>query len=83
MGLERGPEHFKENARAALADRTLKVAIGLPASLVYHDDTCHKAGRDADQMCFDAIQFRALGAVTQPLIPWINRPTFQQVVQLP
>ncbi len=27
MGLERGPEHFKANAKAALADRTLKVAI--------------------------------------------------------
>ena len=27
MGLERAPEHFKANAKAALADRTLKVAI--------------------------------------------------------
>jgi hypothetical protein len=26
--------------------------------------------------------FRPLGAITQPLIPWINRPTFQQVVEV-
>jgi hypothetical protein len=26
---------------------------------------------------------RPLGAVTQPLIDWINRPTFQQVVEIP
>jgi hypothetical protein len=34
------------------------------------------------QMCTDAIRHRALGAVTQPAIPWIDRPTFQQVVQI-
>jgi len=28
------------------------------------------------------VMFRPLGAVTQPLIPWINRPTFQQVVEV-
>jgi hypothetical protein len=32
---------------------------------------------------FDAIQFRALGLVTQPAIDWQNRPTFQQVVEFP
>jgi hypothetical protein len=25
---------------------------------------------------------RPLGAVTQPLIDWINRPTFQQAVEI-
>jgi acyl-homoserine lactone acylase PvdQ len=30
---------------------------------------------------FDAIEFRALGIVGQPAIPWQNRPTFQQVIQ--
>lgn len=34
------------------------------------------------QMCFDAIRFRATGGTTQPDIPWQNRPTFQQVVQV-
>jgi acyl-homoserine lactone acylase PvdQ len=32
---------------------------------------------------YDAISFRPLGAVGQPLIDWQNRPTFQQVVQFP
>ena len=34
------------------------------------------------QECTDAIGFRAVGAITQPLIPWVNRPTFQQAVQV-
>lgn len=32
---------------------------------------------------YDAISFRPLGIVGQPLIPWQNRPTFQQVIQFP
>jgi acyl-homoserine lactone acylase PvdQ len=32
---------------------------------------------------YDAIQFRALGVITQPLIDWQNRPTFQQVIEFP
>jgi acyl-homoserine lactone acylase PvdQ len=35
-----------------------------------------------DQMCFDAIEFRATGGISQPDIAWQNRPTFQQVVQV-
>jgi acyl-homoserine lactone acylase PvdQ len=34
------------------------------------------------QMCHDAIGFSAVGAITQPLIPWQNRPTFQQAVEI-
>jgi hypothetical protein len=30
----------------------------------------------------DKIGFRAVGGITQPLIPWVNRPTFQQAVQV-
>jgi hypothetical protein len=32
---------------------------------------------------YDAIRFRPLGIVGQPLINWQNRPTFQQVVEFP
>ena len=32
---------------------------------------------------YDNIQFRLLGAIPQPNIPWQNRPTFQQVVSFP
>jgi hypothetical protein len=31
----------------------------------------------------DDIQFSAIGVGTVPSIPWVNRPTFQQVVQFP
>ena len=41
-------------------------------------------GHSADaQACADAIRFAAVGAITQPPIPWINRPTFQQAVEIP
>jgi acyl-homoserine lactone acylase PvdQ len=45
------------------------------------DQVCAAAGRDGDQACFDSIWFRPIGGVTQPLIPWQNRPTFQQAVE--
>ncbi len=32
---------------------------------------------------YDAISFRAIGIVGQPLIEWQNRPTFQQVIEFP
>ncbi|HET6507673.1 MAG TPA: penicillin acylase family protein [Baekduia sp.] len=63
--------------------QSLKAAIKVPASTLYSGDaTCQKAKRDGDQTCFDAISFRALGGITQPLIPWINRPTYQQAVEI-
>ena len=33
-------------------------------------------------MCSDSIQFRAIGAITQPLMEWVNRPTFQQADEI-
>jgi hypothetical protein len=32
---------------------------------------------------FDDIQYSALGVGTVPSMPWVNRPTFQQVVSFP
>ena len=46
---------------------------------VYPADGVCQAG---DQMCSDSIQFRAIGAITQPLIEWVNRPTFQQADEI-
>ncbi|HMJ35325.1 MAG TPA: penicillin acylase family protein [Baekduia sp.] len=66
-----------------LLRQSLKAALTVPASELYSGDaTCQKANRDGDQTCFDAVSFRALGAITQPLIPWINRPTYQQAVEI-
>ncbi len=67
--------------RAALLG-SLKQAIDTPASSIYKDDACSKAGKQGNQQCYDTISFRALGAITQPLTEWVNRPTFQQVVEV-
>jgi hypothetical protein len=33
-------------------------------------------------LCWDSIEQRPTGGATQPLIEWINRPTFQQAVEV-
>jgi acyl-homoserine lactone acylase PvdQ len=43
-------------------------------------DTC-PAG-NSDQWCWDSVRFRPIGGVTVPTIHWINRPTFQQAVEI-
>jgi acyl-homoserine lactone acylase PvdQ len=63
--------------RAALAD-----ALGDGPATLYADKDCTAAGRPHDQACFDAIAFQATGAVTQPLIGWQNRPTYQQADEI-
>ena len=63
--------------RGALA-RALEVD---PATL-YRDAACAAAGRPGDQACYDKIAFRATGAITQPMIAWQNRPTYQLAVEV-
>jgi acyl-homoserine lactone acylase PvdQ len=60
--------------RAALQG-SLAAAVAQAPEQVYPADGVCQAG---DQMCSDSIQFRAIGAITEPLIEWVNRPTFQQ-----
>jgi acyl-homoserine lactone acylase PvdQ len=63
--------------RAALID-SLRAAIGKdPYPPV--PKTCDFGDK---QMCFDAIRFRPTGGVTQPDMVWINRPTFQQALDI-
>ena len=38
--------------------------------------------KDGDQWCYDAVRQRPTGGATQPLIHWINRPTYQQVNEI-
>jgi acyl-homoserine lactone acylase PvdQ len=64
--------------RAAL-EASLRQAVAETPQQVYPADKACAAG---DQMCSDSIQFRAIGAIAQPLIPWVNRPTFQQADDL-
>jgi hypothetical protein len=53
-----------------------------PAELYRDPAVAGQCGSLDPQMCFDAIRFRPVGAVTQPLIPWQNRPTYQQAVEI-
>ncbi|HEV7884791.1 MAG TPA: hypothetical protein VGO81_14565, partial [Solirubrobacteraceae bacterium] len=69
----------RARCRAVLLDALGHALDDSPAAL-YADDACAKAGKPGDQACFDAIEFRATGAVTQPMIGWQNRPTYQQAV---
>jgi acyl-homoserine lactone acylase PvdQ len=46
-------------------------------------DRASTGNPDETMPMYDAIRFRPLGVVGQPLIDWQNRPTFQQVVQFP
>jgi acyl-homoserine lactone acylase PvdQ len=62
---------------------SLLAALRVPASRIYgHDQVCHDYGFDSRQWCFDAIYQRPVGAIKQPLIEWINRPTFQQAIEI-
>ena len=63
--------------RSALAD-----ALGDDPRTLYRDARCTEAGKSADQACFDMIAFRATGGITQPMIGWQNRPTYQQIVEV-
>ncbi len=51
---------------------------------LYPDGGCTEfGGIHADaQACADTIHHRALGAITIPPVPWVNRPTFQQAVRI-
>jgi acyl-homoserine lactone acylase PvdQ len=63
--------------------RSLRAALDVPRSELYGgDEVCRDAGRDGDQWCYDAVRQRAVGAATQPLIHWVNRPTYQQANEI-
>jgi Penicillin amidase len=60
-------------------EASLLQAAGESPDQVYPGDGECAAG---DQMCADSIQFKAIGVITQPLMEWINRPTFQQADEI-
>jgi hypothetical protein len=67
----------RDALRAALAQ-----ALDVDPATLYQDAACAKAKQPGDQACFDKIAFRATGAVTQPMIGWQNRPTYQLAVEV-
>jgi hypothetical protein len=74
----------KRSACRSALERSLDKAIKLARNprALYDDGACAGAGRNGTPECFDTIAFRATGAVTQPLLPWQNRPTFQQAIEI-
>jgi hypothetical protein len=72
----------KRACRKALR-RSLRAALSTPRSELYGNDAvCQDAGKAGDQWCYDAIRQRPTGGATQPLIHWVNRPTYQQAVEI-
>jgi hypothetical protein len=79
------------NCRAMLASNLMQ-AIDTPADKVYGPDKvcdgqpaigpADSMRKSHDQMCWDAIWQQAASAIESPLIPWQNRPTFQQLVEV-
>jgi acyl-homoserine lactone acylase PvdQ len=77
--------------RAMLAS-TLSQAVDTPADKVYGaDKVCDSQPtvgpadpmrKSHNQMCWDAIWQQPASAIESPLIPWQNRPTFQQAVEI-
>jgi hypothetical protein len=81
----RGPYSREYCGRGSLARcrrallRSLREALAVPASELYGgDEVCPYA----DQWCFDSVRFSPVGGATQPLIHWINRPTYQQANEI-
>ena len=62
---------------------SLKRALKQDPGVFYKDKTCEDYEMPSSQWCYDAVRQRPVGAINQPLIHWINRPTFQQVVEVP
>jgi acyl-homoserine lactone acylase PvdQ len=58
---------------------SLRAALAASPAQTYPAEAGCNAG---DQACRDQVRFRALGGITQPPIPWINRPTYQQAVEV-
>ncbi|HEY3001662.1 MAG TPA: penicillin acylase family protein, partial [Kribbellaceae bacterium] len=59
---------------------TLRQAMAVPATTLYPADGDCNAG---DQFCHDQIIHRPVGGITQDKTEWVNRPTYQQVIEFP
>jgi hypothetical protein len=61
---------------------SLRRAIKSDPAVFYKDEVCEDYGMPSNQWCYDSVRQRPVGAINQPLIHWINRPTFQQVIEV-
>lgn len=68
--------------RTALTS-SLEAALAVDAKQLYgHDSACADEKGADPQYCDDEVRMRPLGVAQQPLIHWINRPTYQQAVEI-
>jgi len=65
--------------RTVLGD-SLGAALQVPAATTYPAAGGCAAG---DQFCADQIVHQPMGGITQDRMAWVNRPTYQQVVEFP
>jgi acyl-homoserine lactone acylase PvdQ len=65
--------------RAVLLD-SLATALAVPATTTYPATGECAAG---NQFCSDQIVHQPMGGITQSRIHWVNRPTYQQVLEFP
>jgi hypothetical protein len=65
--------------RTVLTD-SLLAATKVPAATTYPATADCTAG---DQFCADQIVHQPIGGITQDRIAWVNRPTYQQVIEFP
>jgi hypothetical protein len=52
----------------------------VPAATTYPATADSTAG---EQFCADQIVHQPMGGITQDRIAWVNRPTYQQVIEFP
>ena len=71
----------RSRCRSALRS-ALARALDVDPATLYRDAQCAEAGRPGDQACHDTIAFRATGGITQPMIGWQNRPTYQMAAEV-
>lgn len=76
----RGPYSRVYCGKGKLAACRTALLNSLSAALA-HDSDAEIYGGES-QAAHDKIAFTAVGAITQPRIPWVNRPTFQQANQI-
>jgi acyl-homoserine lactone acylase PvdQ len=79
-GPDQNTEGTLAGCREVLVD-TLRDAGTRTAADIYSGDDAADCTA-GDQMCFDEVRFRTVGAVSVDPIHWINRPTWQQVVEV-
>ncbi len=63
-------------------EQSLTQAVSETADQVYPGYAGTPSCAAGNQVCYNDIRFSTLGALTQPFMSWVNRPTFQQADEI-